>query len=75
MQKNYVELCRFLQKYAFSGRIATNYAFSGRIATVQYSTLFRHAPRREPNSSPRHEGACPSSTLGGGVLSKSQMCV
>ncbi len=29
---------------------------------------FRHAPRREPNSSPRHEGAGPSSTLGGGGL-------
>ncbi len=38
--------------------------------------LFRHAPRREPNSSPRHEGAGPPSTLGGGgVLSKPQMCV
>jgi hypothetical protein len=36
---------------------------------------FRHAPQRKPNSSPRHEGACPPSTLGGGVLSKPQMCV
>ena len=25
----------------------------------------RHAPRGEPNSSPRHEGATPPSTLGG----------
>ncbi len=24
-----------------------------------YTTLFCHAPRREPNSSPRHEGAGP----------------
>jgi len=32
------------------------------------TTSFRHAPRREPNSSPRHEGAGPPSTLGGGGL-------
>ena len=31
---------------------------------------FCHAPRGEPSSSPRHEGAGPPSTLGGGVLSK-----
>jgi hypothetical protein len=27
--------------------------------------LIRHAPRREPSSSPRHDGACPPSTLWG----------
>ena len=32
--------------------------------------LFRHAPRGEPSSSPRHKGAGPPSTLGGGVVSK-----
>ena len=31
---------------------------------------FCHAPQGEPSSSPRHEGAGPPSTLGGGVLSK-----
>ncbi len=37
---------------------------------------FRHAPRREPNSSPRHEGAGPPSTLGGGGLVKAaDVCV
>ena len=35
---------------------------------LENRTSFRHAPRREPNSSPRHEGAGPPSTLGGGGL-------
>ena len=37
-------------------------------ALPQPITSFRHAPRREPNSSPRHEGAGPPSTLGRGGL-------
>ncbi len=41
-----------------------------------YSFLIRHARRREPNSSPRHEGACPPSTQGGGgSCIKQQVCV
>ncbi len=41
------------------------------------SLVIRYAPRRELSSSPRHEGACPLSTLGGGgVLSKAtDVCV
>ena len=35
----------------------------------------RHAPRRETSSSPRHEGASPPFTPGGGSCLKQQMCV
>ena len=48
--------------------IADYSAFLFRAQVTEESYLFRHAPRGEPSSSPRHEGAAPPSTLGGGGL-------
>ncbi len=48
----------------FQIREVDQYKTSFRVPSCQY-ILVRHAPRREPSSSPHHEGACTPSTLGG----------
>ena len=74
MYKNVLVHTSIFHKFWFSLIQPCPLLDTRRYKAVQGSTQksrrysFRQAPRREPNSSPRHEGAGPPSTLGGGGL-------